>query len=1156
MFVVLTEKIIGGISVMKKKMFSFLLTFLLVVGLMPNGVLAVETATSGTWGDNGGTWSFNSSTGTLTVSGTGEIPVFGFDCPWLHLKDSVKRVVVSEGITEIGANVFGFTDGYGQYPNLASVSLPDSIKRIDDYAFAGSSLASIYLPSKLTYIGAGAFYATNLTSVNIPASVSSIGKSERGIDHFSFDTDTLSSITVEPGNRNYEAQNGVLYTKGKTELVFFPRQNQLSTYTIPSTVREPVYLDNFYYCNNLKSITVAAGATLTLRYADAPENYELLYMNSTKRPEYSVDIIFQGETPSGVEDWYFFKTIDGTLSSISLNINGGTESTTPQISRLYPANGATNVGCTAANPPIFQVTFDREIGARGNKEYQANVNLTASQPFAIYRAEDNALVYKPTQYSGSDFLIAYTSEKSTLSVTPINRHILLDPGTEYYITMGAGFVTFADGTKSPAITKGQWSFTTEGEKEDEEELNFSIARSSISLLPGQTANPRVTLTPSDAKVSWTSSRSSVARVSSDGTITGVAPGTANITGTATLGNQKKTVTCAVTVNQNLLFGWTKTTANLKVGDLESLSFTYQPSDAHISITSSNPSAIRVEGSQYSKGSGYTTIRTVGGGSATITAKVTADGQEKTATITIYVESDAEEIAQRFVDVALEQVGKKASDLGLSDNWCDKFVGWCAQQTGCTDIIGAGGANGITRYQDIINKGGSGTRFYNNNPKMNLGTYLTNRSDYTPQVGDIVIFTWDAGIHIDHVGIVFEVTDSSIRFVSGNYHGFGSPAWKNSVVCGSGCSKGGYTKNRNDVSIYAYARPNWAAATGITSGTRNGNIDCPVDVQVSYNGEVLDSATGQLSASFGTMTVTGEGDDRSVSLNLNDYYDVETWINGTGTGTMTFTTTSKDEDGTVGTRTFRNVPITPSTLIHVVQSGTAQDAVTLEIYANGGDSVTSVWYADSDTPTVSSANSDLTEWYLSDTSEPTDSLSFTDVKSTDWFYSAVQYVYDNNIMTGTSTTTFAPNDTVERSQVVQMLYNLEGQPAVTGNSGFSDIKSGDWYSKAVIWAERTGVVDGYENNAFRPGKAVSREEFAQMLYNYSKYKHYDLSAAADLSEFPDGSSVSNWANSAVAWANGNGLINGHDDGRLDPSGTAIRAQAASILMGFDRKYVTE
>lgn len=192
----------------------------------------------------------------------------------------------------------------------------------------------------------------------------------------------------------------------------------------------------------------------------------------------------------------------------------------------------------------------------------------------------------------------------------------------------------------------------------------------------------------------------------------------------------------------------------------------------------------------------------------------------------------------------------------------------------------------------------------------------------------------------------------------------------------------------------------------------------------------------------------------------------------------------------------------------------------------------------------------------ESNQPVLGSPFSDVKLSDWYSGAVSYVFDNGIMNGTSATTFKPNATVERSQVVQMLYNLEGQPTVTGNSGFSDIKSGDWYSKAVIWAERTGVVDGYENNAFRPGKAVSREEFAQMLYNYSKYKRYDLSAAADLSEFPDGSSVSNWANSAVAWANGNGLINGHDDGRLDPSGTAIRAQAASILMGFDRKYVTE
>lgn len=841
-------------------------------------------------------------------------------------------------------------------------------------------------------------------------------------------------------------------------------------------------------------------------------------------------------------------------------INGSkpveTPSTTPKITSLYPANGATNVGCTAANPPIFQVTFDREIAARGDEEYQANVNLTASQPFAIYRAEDDALVYKPTQYSGSDFLIAYTNEKSTLSVSPINRHILLDPGTKYYISMGAGFVTFADGTKSPAITKGQWSFTTEGEKEDEEELNFSIARSSISLLPGQTANPRVTLTPSDAKVSWTSSRSSVARVSSDGTITGVAPGTATITGTATLGNQKKTITCTVTVNQNLLFGWTKTAANLKVGDLESLSFTYQPADARISITSSNPSTIRVEGSQYSKGSGYTTIRAVGGGTATITAKLTAGGKEKTSVVSINVASDAEEIVRRFVNLALEQEGKSRAYYGFTNAWCNQFVSWCAKQVGIPpQIIPHTGGTGTLIAQ-------AGQAYYFSDWEYALAetvpsNYLQNaekvsRNSFIPELGDLAFIRWNGntGAYPPHVGIVCEVNRNTktMTIIDG---GTSSDKVKKRVNISYVADT---ISSMDSCTIMGYARPNWSAATGITSGTRNGNIDCPVDVQVAYNGEVLDSATGQLSASFGTMTVTGKGDERSVSLNLNDYYDVETWINGTGTGTMTFTTTSKDEDGTVGTRTFRNVPVTPSTLIRVVQSGTARDAVTLEIYANGGDTVTSVWYADSDTPSVSSANSDLTEWYLSDTSEPTDSLPFTDVKSTDWFYSAVQYVYGNNIMTGTSASTFAPNAMVERSQVVQMLYNLEGQPTVTGNSGFSDIKSGDWYSKAVIWAERTGVVDGYENNTFRPGKAVSREEFAQMLYNYAVYKGYDLSAAANLARFPDGKNVSAWAEKAMRWANGNELINGHDDGRLDPRGTAIRAQAASILMRFDQNLV--
>lgn len=180
--------------------------------------------------------------------------------------------------------------------------------------------------------------------------------------------------------------------------------------------------------------------------------------------------------------------------------------------------------------------------------------------------------------------------------------------------------------------------------------------------------------------------------------------------------------------------------------------------------------------------------------------------------------------------------------------------------------------------------------------------------------------------------------------------------------------------------------------------------------------------------------------------------------------------------------------------------------------------------------------------------------FVDVTEDKWYYDAVAYVYQQGIMVGMSETTFEPNTTVNRAQVVQMLYNLEGQ--VSGDSGFSDIRDGQWYAKAVAWASANDVVAGYEDGTFRPTRAVTREEFAQILYNYAKFKGYGLSASADLGKFPDSGQVSSWAETALGWANGNGLINGHDDGRLDPKGSTIRAQAASILMNFDKGFAQE
>ena len=185
------------------------------------------------------------------------------------------------------------------------------------------------------------------------------------------------------------------------------------------------------------------------------------------------------------------------------------------------------------------------------------------------------------------------------------------------------------------------------------------------------------------------------------------------------------------------------------------------------------------------------------------------------------------------------------------------------------------------------------------------------------------------------------------------------------------------------------------------------------------------------------------------------------------------------------------------------------------------------------------------------------LPFEDVAPGAWYESAVRYAYFYNIMEGMSETEFAPATALTRAMAVQILYNLEGQPDLSDeNLGYpyEDVDAQAWYGNAVYWARITGVATGYGDGTFQPGDSITRQEFAQMLYNYAKYKGYDLTAEGDLSQFPDSGSVADWAETAMSWANGNQLINGHDDGTIDAAGIGTRAQAASILMQFDQNLV--
>ena len=177
------------------------------------------------------------------------------------------------------------------------------------------------------------------------------------------------------------------------------------------------------------------------------------------------------------------------------------------------------------------------------------------------------------------------------------------------------------------------------------------------------------------------------------------------------------------------------------------------------------------------------------------------------------------------------------------------------------------------------------------------------------------------------------------------------------------------------------------------------------------------------------------------------------------------------------------------------------------------------------------------------------LPFPDVTEGDWFYDAVRYAYETGLMDGVGDNLFAPNSETTRAQLVTILHRLAGEPEPGGDSGFSDVETGTWYTDAVAWAAQNGIVNGVSDTEFAPGDDITREQLAAILYRYAAYQGYDVSQRADLSGFGDASSISGYAQEALSWAHAQGLVLGFEDGSLRPQGTASRAQIAAVLMRF-------
>ena len=177
------------------------------------------------------------------------------------------------------------------------------------------------------------------------------------------------------------------------------------------------------------------------------------------------------------------------------------------------------------------------------------------------------------------------------------------------------------------------------------------------------------------------------------------------------------------------------------------------------------------------------------------------------------------------------------------------------------------------------------------------------------------------------------------------------------------------------------------------------------------------------------------------------------------------------------------------------------------------------------------------------------MPYTDVASGAYYYDAVLFSEENSLIPGTSATTFSPNVTMTRGDVVLALWNLAGKPAAKATPAFTDVDFTTDLGKAVAWANETGIVNGKTDTTFVSGDSVSRQQFAAFMFRYAEALDYSVSSGGSLGAFTDAAQVSSYATKAMVWANANSLINGYSDNTVRPLNTATRGQSAAIIYRF-------
>lgn len=294
----------------------------------------------------------------------------------------------------------------------------------------------------------------------------------------------------------------------------------------------------------------------------------------------------------------------------------------------------------------------------------------------------------------------------------------------------------------------------------------------------------------------------------------------------------------------------------------------------------------------------------------------------------------------------------------------------------------------------------------------------------------------------------------------------------------------------------------------------------------------------------------EPDHKALSVTFQLHTDTEMWISPSVIGDLPESTTAMD--------VFRQVLAANGYSYEAkgsyVQAVIKPDGTKVAEFSKGPNSGW-VFRVNGEFPDVAMqdcrlADGDVIEVFFTADymDEPGMFLPFTDVTN-HWAYSAIKRVYTRGWMVGMDEKTFAPDQQLSRAMLAVILYAMAGEPAVTGESPFTDVPAGCWYTDAIVWAAQNGIVCGFGDGTFRPNEAVTRAQAAVMLYGYAAFTGADVTARADLSAYSDAGQIPAWAMDAMQWANARRLIVGRDSSHLAPNGGTTRAEMAAILSAY-------